>query len=287
MALSKSMQIAIVAVIVVAIAGAAAFIALGNNDDNEHKIGVTYYGNGGVTADGKTSEVYANKNIPPCVFSYAGHEFQSWNTKADGSGKEYKEGDPVDFGLKLYAKWKEVYSVEDWNFNGEITPFGKLTMTMYDGSTWGVFNSFSKFDSWVMVTLRGGSGWTLDSELNVFVGKIDGKTYSIHIGITGDGVKAVDYSVENDVPTIMFKTLSDIRVSIDCHDDSIYYLGNGGVTSGGKKYYLAENDTVESNMFTNGDKTFKSWNTKKDGTGTTYNAGDKIAHGSFLFAIWE
>jgi uncharacterized repeat protein (TIGR02543 family) len=38
----------------------------------------------------------------------AGHTFDGWNTRADGSGSSYKEGDEilVDRGISLYAMWK-------------------------------------------------------------------------------------------------------------------------------------------------------------------------------------
>ena len=52
-------------------------------------------------------------NLAGCGFDRPGYDFVAWNTKADGSGKNYKAADPVT-GLaangetvRLYAQWKE------------------------------------------------------------------------------------------------------------------------------------------------------------------------------------
>lgn len=74
---------------------------------------VKYYGNGGTG-----SVVDANAYIPGGEttilnngFTYAGHAFTGWNTKADGTGTSYAPGEKasLEFGenLELYAQWVE------------------------------------------------------------------------------------------------------------------------------------------------------------------------------------
>ena len=70
----------------------------------------------------------------------------------------------------------------------------------------------------------------------------------------------------------------------------VVYEGNGGKTLNGDDTFRLTSETVMSNMFTNGDKVFNRWNTKADGTGTSYKSGDSISypeHGYVtLYAQW-
>lgn len=58
----------------------------------------------------------------------------------------------------------------------------------------------------------------------------------------------------------------------------VVYEGNRGKTLNGDDTFRLTSETVMSNMFTNGDKVFNGWNTKADGTGTSYKAGDSISY---------
>ena len=80
---------------------------------------------------------------------------------------------------------------------------------------------------------------------------------------------------------------------------TITYNGNGGATSGGATTFTggAVNNTyhtVQSNSFLYTGKVFASWNTKADGTGTSYAPGDSVLLGvsvptapGVLYAIWQ
>ena len=59
---------------------------------------------------------------------------------------------------------------------------------------------------------------------------------------------------------------------------SFLYNGNGaqGSTTDPTHYFEKDTAKVAKNEFTKDGYTFKSWNTKADGTGTTYMPGDKI-----------
>jgi hypothetical protein len=67
----------------------------------------------------------------------------------------------------------------------------------------------------------------------------------------------------------------------------VIYDGNGGKTSTGETRAVYDNDVAMINMFTNGDLVFKNYNTKADGTGTTYNVGDAVSRGMTLYAQWS
>lgn len=69
---------------------------------------------------------------------------------------------------------------------------------------------------------------------------------------------------------------------------TITYDGNGGSASGATTY-TSEGYTVAANLFSNGELEFDEWNTRADGRGEDYDAGDIIrTTGTItLYAIWD
>ncbi len=85
-----------------------------------------YDGNGATSGSTTDPQHYFKKDtatVKASSFTYEGHEFTGWNTKADGSGKAYKEGDTIvvkDLGFPkginiftLYAQWKSTGKEDD------------------------------------------------------------------------------------------------------------------------------------------------------------------------------
>jgi uncharacterized repeat protein (TIGR02543 family) len=75
---------------------------------------VTFVGNGGKDKDSGT-ETYkqnivtnTNSKLALNSFTRAGYEFNGWNTRADGLGDSYEDGDPTPHSsdITLYAQWK-------------------------------------------------------------------------------------------------------------------------------------------------------------------------------------
>ncbi|MCK9323824.1 MAG: InlB B-repeat-containing protein, partial [Candidatus Methanomethylophilaceae archaeon] len=104
-------------------------IALYANNDNSSN-GVTYDGNGG-SNDGTTSYTFTNTTVIANLFIYDDHIFTGWNTKANGSGTSYVEGNVVSSGTKLYAQWTENYFT-DIDVS-ELSP--SYSLDIYVGST--------------------------------------------------------------------------------------------------------------------------------------------------------
>lgn len=73
---------------------------------------VTFDGNGGIVdgTDTYTQNIVTNTNskLAPNRFERAGYNFAGWNTRADGLGDSYSEGDakPHSRDITLYAQWK-------------------------------------------------------------------------------------------------------------------------------------------------------------------------------------
>ena len=66
----------------------------------------------------------------------------------------------------------------------------------------------------------------------------------------------------------------------------VTYYGNGG-SLGETDSFKSLETIVKDCDFKNGSKAFMSWNTKSDGTGKKYMAGDNVALGTKLYAQWS
>lgn len=209
MTLSKNVSIAIVVVVAVAAVGAAIVAVPGLMDPVEK--GVTYDGNGGKTSDGETSVKYTNDEAVINMFSYSGHKFVCWNTARDGSGIDYKVGDPVSEGMTLYAKWAESpLSVSSYNCSSAGIDKGTLSFTI-NGRSLGLA---SQFYSPAIIVADFGTGWTYYSEESIFSGYMGGTQITLKIGITGCTEGSVISEVYNGLPRVGFEATDDIGVSI-------------------------------------------------------------------------
>ena len=85
---------------------------------------VTYNGNGATSGSmaKDTVQYQSNYTIKQNAFQKTGYEFIGWNTKADGSGKDYSPGDTFKWtaqsDLTLYAQWKPITYIVRFHGNG-------------------------------------------------------------------------------------------------------------------------------------------------------------------------
>lgn len=79
-----------------------------------------------------------------------------------------------------------------------------------------------------------------------------------------------------------------VATSGDDDNEGVIYHGNGGVLSDGGDTYRSESNTVMTELFVLENKTLREWNTKADGTGTSYAVGDSITYDKSidLYAQW-
>ncbi len=275
MAISKTTGIIVGIVVIVLVV----LVAIGAaQDSNESSVDrVTYHGNGG-TFDGKESYIVDNSVVQSSMFTYDGHTFESWNTKADGTGIEYHYGDSVSRGTHLYAIWA-------------IAP---VIVTSYACSGTGIdfelngeeLSSLTSFYSPGKIVACSGSDWTYNTEYGVFVGKINGEERIIKISLTN--CDNISMEIIDGKPTISFTASGSIGVKIIITAKGITYIGNGGTTSEGEPLVTTKDLIVSDTVpFTYAGHTFKSWNTESDGSGTTYTAGQTVPYFIALWAIWE
>jgi len=92
-----------------------AIILIGCETDPEAKYSVNYYGNGNIYGfppedrnsyqSGETAVVKGKNTLLK-----SGYKFINWNTKQNGDGETYNEGDKIiikNFNVFLYAIWEE------------------------------------------------------------------------------------------------------------------------------------------------------------------------------------
>ncbi len=227
---------------------------------NASKIVYNANGGNGIMADteGVTDQIV---QIATNTFTRDGYTFTGWNTKADGSGTSYSEGD--DFALLstptiLYAQWQANPSKITYNANG-----GAGTMADTTGVT----------------------DQTVQIATNTFTRA--GYTF------TGWNTKAngtgTDYSEEaNYVLTPNDLTL---YAQWSANPSRIVYNANGGTGSMPNTEGVTDEVVqISANTFTRDGYTFTGWNTKADGSGTSYSEGDDFAlvpDSATLYAQWE
>lgn len=99
--------------------------------------------------------------------------------------------------------------------------------------------------------------------------------------------------IDNSSPTVHFrkngKTYHCAKSWWTVSKDYIYYNSNGGSGSMDSQSFWSEDGekvTIKANTFTRTGHTFSKWNTRSDGTGTSYSPGTSVGTSLSLYAIW-
>ncbi len=286
----------VVAGIIVVVVVAAAAVAMINMDESEHITeGVIYDGNGG-TSNGKSTVDSSSHEVISNVFAKDGAQFDSWNTKKDGSGTTYMPRDTIDYPsgktVTLYAIWDESKHL----YVNAVYLISYFTLE-YDGKELSALDSISlPAGGEISITVKsnnGGQAVIVDSKIEFRL--IDGdvvRSYTFtpklsgHTGLTiepgnGDALLKITYDGSEDVELSYNQGTMTLSKGIN-------YSGNGGKTPDGKSSFYEDSNKVAANKFTLEGKTFAGWNTSRDGTGTSYKAGDTIEYYGYaiLYAQW-
>ncbi|UUV14350.1 cell wall-binding repeat-containing protein [Clostridioides difficile] len=269
-----------------------------------------------------------------------GEEFLGWNTKEDGSGRDFKEGDPIPpdiMGDKVYAQWG--YKL-DYNLNGgsgaiseekhkkgaEVTVTSKTPSksgaifkgwntkndgkgTSYkDGDKFNLTKNTTLYAQWkeqcIVTYDKNGSTGTPPVDNNIYeegdevtvlgdnglvapAGKSGNFYWSTKADGTGNRYKDGETFNIKDKNTILYAFWTD-----KCR---VKYDSNGGQGDAPEDELLDKNTSTTvkgntGNLSRDGYK-FIGWNTKQDGSGTSYkgdgsdtlNVDDNIV----LYAQWE
>ena len=195
-----------------------------------------------------------------------GYKIVGWGTNQDGTGINYLASETVKnltthSSINLYTIFEPITYKVVFNSNHDSEETKEQVFT-YDNEEELYSNTFERngytFDSWN--TKADGSGTTYSDEQII-------KNLTIN---------------DNETITLYAIWEKEIR-------KIIYNANNGTEESTTKEYYYDEKITLEKNTFTKEGYTFKEWNTKADGTGTTYQNEEMIiiTEDITLYAIWE
>jgi hypothetical protein len=200
----------------------------------------------------------------------SGSTFSGWNTASDGSGTSLTQGQTFAMGsanVVLYVVWtlNPTYRVT-YNGNGNTGGIVPVDSTSYQqgqtvtvlGNTGGLVLAGSIF-----------SGWNTASDGN-------GTTYA----------QGQTFAMGSASVTLYAKWT---------HTYTVTYSGNGNtggaVPVDGNAYTQGQTVTVLGNtgVLVQSGSTFSGWNTKADGSGSSYTQGQTFAMGSAnvtLYAVW-
>ena len=208
---------------------------------------ITYEGNGATSGSMSAQSVAAggSASLASNAFQRTGYTFSGWNTRADGSGTAYSDGQVISGitgNLTLYAQWKLTNYTITYHLDGGENGSNPSTYTY----------------TTALITLKDATRTGYD-----FAGWYSDSAYTMRVTQIASG-------------SIGDKTL---YAKWTPHEYKITFNGNGS-TSGkmssmtGRKYGTSY--TLTANAFKKKSYTFTGWNTKKDGSGKSYSNREKV-----------
>ena len=220
---------------------------------------VKYDANGGSGAPAQQTKTYGSTlTLSSTKPSRTGYTFKNWNTKADGSGTSYASGASYteNVALTLYAQWTvNTYAVK-YDANGGSGAPAQQT------KTYGKTLTLSS-------TKPTRTGYTFKN-WNI---KADGSGTSYAPGTSYTGNAALTLYAQ--------WTVNTYAVKYDAN-------GGSGAPAQQTKTY-GKTLTLSSTKPTRTGYTFKNWNIKADGSGTSYAPGTSYTGNAALtlYAQWE
>lgn len=228
---------------------------------------IIYNGNGGKgNTNGETTDADTTIPIAPNGYTRDGYTFQTWNTKADGTGNTYRPGDSITLtgDITLYAQWKANQYAVAFDANKGAGTMGEQTF-QYDVKQALSGNMFTR-DGYTF------TGWNT---------KPDGSSTAYT-----DKQEVVNLTAQNGGKVTLYAQwkAAPSQLAYDANSDTA--TGETTATSG------VTDQTVNAadNGYENQGYTFTGWNTKPDGTGSTIQPGDAVklpAGGMTVYAQWE
>lgn len=271
---------------------------------------VTYDANGGTGTMSIDTATYNENYVTKAnQFTRTGYEFVGWTTNADGSGSNWTSwiGKPWKWtytkNITLYAQWKAKTYTITYEPNGGVGDRYTQTAT-YDAYFKTMKNRFTRtgYTFAGFIDLNGRIGtyarlskksflndvfkhpWNLskvDSEYQFY--NYTDKVWETYCLIYWEGPYNVDYGCSPSNFTLSARWwANNYTVKLDYKKDVSSSYDKTIVTTYDKVYGELPQPVVQG-------WTFKGWNTKSDGTGTTVTADTvyKIAGDSTLYAQWQ
>ena len=234
---------------------------------------IHFVANGG-TGEMESIEVQVGNNytLPENKFEKENYVFNEWNTKADGTGIAYSDLSQINAmddkeSITLYAQWIGVEIVVKFDASGGmVSPDRKIVRY---GEKYGELPIPTKAGN-------GFGGWLAGSVL------VDAKYI-----LSGNNLRAAWY--ENGY-TLIYDANGGIVKDNYNNSNDLNFMSESVATT-----YGINNKTIKLSdvLYEKEGYMFKEWNTKADGTGTSYDAEESIEVTTVendtlrLYAIWE
>lgn len=138
------------------------------------------------------------------LFSYDGHVFTGWNTRSDGNGKAYSNGDSISSGTTLYAQWSANHFTGIGTFISGFMSFSinleSSGKTLASGGYIDSSTVYSNSDT-MLISISGSSDWSASDGGLTF-------TYGSHtylMTLTVSNATSHSYEVKNDSGALSFE----------------------------------------------------------------------------------
>ena len=240
--------------------------------------------------------------LPANTFTYEKMDFTGWNTKADGSGSGYSDGQTVS-GLSetagstvtLYAQWKvnqytvtykvdgiQVGNIETYDYGETVDIRDPYVKTGYTVSAWSRTADFAMPAEDVVITAT--------STINKYTLTFDTAGGSAIPAITQDYGTAVtapsdptrtgyvfagwDKTIPSTMPaenmtfTAQWSSSDSYTIAFDSNG------GTGAMDDAAAE--IGKSMNLPASSFTRTGYTFDGWNTEADGSGTSYADGQNV-----------
>lgn len=210
--------------------------------------------------------------IPDQLLNKENFTFTEWNTEMDGFGDSYTTGNIVTIvnsHITLYAIWEELPKY-DLTFNGNTYTSGTLPTTQYD-----IYQGKNIIIPSEISIVKDGyifKGWNTD------INGSEGSFYYPGFSLTINNEDIILYAIWEEIPVYSISFNGNSNTS-GYGPLTLNGYENGSTITAPGKYMLEKYSYI-----------FDGWNTKDDGTGTTYNTGDTITvqdQDITLYAKWD
>lgn len=249
---------------------------------------ITYNVNGGSGGPSNQTKTHGTTlTLSSTKPTRTGYTFKQWNTSSSGTGTAYAPGASftTNANTTLYAIWTPYVLTVIYNANNGTQASGNAyplpyTKTVNYGTNYGVLN-ISTFG----LSRKGytANRWNTNASGT-------GKTVDVTTSYTAQNLASVcGYNLGTGNVTV---NLYPMWVA---NTYTVVYNGNGatGGSTATTNHTYGVSAALSKNGFSKTGHVFKQWNTKADGTGTSYTSGQSVSNltstnnGTVtLYAIW-
>ncbi len=229
-----------------------------------------------ITGTMDSIEVEAGKSftLPANKFTQEYYEFKEWNTKADGTGTSYSDLSEIPAmkdkdEITLYVQWQGKERIVNFDANGgTVTPERKVVR---------VRSEYGELP----IPTRPGYGFNGWDDLK--------NHYFLDAFSTVRGLE-LTASWEEDAYTIIYDANGG-TIQEDYDNDYKVYLNSDSLATTYAKN--GQDKVIYKNLYEKEGYEFKEWNTKADGTGTSYTVDEIVNLNNVendtlrLYAQWE